>query len=102
MAISFLGGLHPKDNKAYTRYRLIQNFPAPDTLVVSMSQHIGIPCEPLVKKGDLVTKGQKIGDNTGLCVPVHAPVSGKVTRKASSASPASPPGTPEDGRDGPR
>ena len=29
-------------------------------------------------KGDRVTLGQKIGDNTGLCVPVHAPVSGTV------------------------
>ena len=78
MALSFFGGLHPKDNKVYTRDRLIQPFPAPDVLVVSMSQHIGIPCEPLVKKGEIVKKGQKIGDNTGLCVPVHAPVSGKV------------------------
>jgi len=43
-----------------------------------MSQHIGAPCKPLVKKGDLVTAGQKIGDNQGLCVPVHSPVSGKV------------------------
>ena len=32
----------------------------------------------MVKKGDLVTVGQKIGDNEGLCVPVHASVSGKV------------------------
>ena len=78
MALSFFGGLHPKDHKDYTRYRLIQPYPAPDVLVVSMSQHIGVPCEPLVKKNDLVKKGQKIGDNTGLCVPVHAPVSGKV------------------------
>ncbi len=78
MALSFLGGLHPRDNKDYTRYQLIRPFPAPNQLVVSMSQHIGIPCEPLVKKGDIVKKGQKIGDNTGLCVPVHAPVSGKV------------------------
>ena len=43
-----------------------------------MAQHIGAPCKPLVAKGDLVTKGQKIGDNQGLCVPVHASVSGKV------------------------
>ncbi len=78
MARSFFGGLHPKDQKSYTRARLIQPFPAPDTLVVSMSQHIGVPCEPLVKKNDLVKKGQKIGDNEGLCVPIHAPVSGKV------------------------
>ena len=78
MALSFFGGLHPKDHKRYTRDRLIQPFPAPDTLVVSMVQHIGVPCEPLVKKGDIVKKGQKIGDNAGLCVPIHAPVSGKV------------------------
>ena len=43
-----------------------------------MSQHIGAPCVPLVKKGDTVTMGQKIGDNQGLCVPVHSPVSGLV------------------------
>ena len=46
--------------------------------MIPMGQHIGAPCKPLVKKGDLVTMGQKIGDNTGLCVPVHASVSGKV------------------------
>ena len=54
------------------------DFPEPDILVIPMSQHIGAPCRPLVKKGDLVTVGQKIGDNQGLCVPVHASVSGKV------------------------
>ena len=53
-------------------------YPAPDIVVIPMSQHIGAPCKPLVKKGDLVTVGQKIGDNQGLCVPVHASVSGKV------------------------
>ncbi len=47
-------------------------------MVIPMQQHIGAPCKPLVKKGDLVTVGQKIGDNQGLCVPVHASVSGKV------------------------
>ena len=87
MALSFFGGVHPKDNKAYTRDLPVQQFPAPDTLVVSMSQHIGVPCEPLVKKNDPVKKGQKIGDNTGLCVPVHAPVSGTV--KAVEARPHS-------------
>ena len=52
--------------------------PAPEKVVLPMQQHIGAPCKPLVKKNDLVTKGQKIGDNQGLCVPVHASVSGKV------------------------
>ena len=78
MAFSFFGGIHPKENKHYAEHRPIQQFPQPDVLVVPMSQHIGAPCLPLVKKGDTVTMGQKIGDNQGLCVPVHAPVSGKV------------------------
>ena len=77
MAFSFFGGIHPKENKI-ARDMAIQEFPEPDILVIPMSQHIGAPCSPLVKKGDSVTVGQKIGDNTGLCVPVHAPVSGKV------------------------
>ena len=84
MAFAFFGGVHPKENK-HTRDIAIQRFPDPDLLVVSMSQHIGVPCEPLVKKNDLVKKGQKIGDNKGLCVPVHAPVSGVV--KAVEARP---------------
>lgn len=79
MAFSFWGGVHPDENKLHTRDQAVQKFPEPDSLVISMSQHIGIPCEPLVKKNDLVKKGQKIGDHTGLCVPIHAPVSGKVT-----------------------
>ena len=78
MAFSFFGGVHPKENKAYACGKATQIFPAPDVLVIPMSQHIGAPCKPLVKKGDLVTVGQKIGDNQGLCVPVHASVSGKV------------------------
>jgi len=78
MAFSFFGGVHPKENKWYAEHKEVQTFPEPDLLVIPMAQHIGAPCKPLVKKGDAVTVGQKIGDNTGLCVPVHASVSGTV------------------------
>lgn len=78
MAFSFFGGVHPNENKHYARDKEVQEYPAPDLVVIPMSQHIGAPCKPLVKKGEMVTVGQKIGDNTGLCVPVHASVSGKV------------------------
>ena len=78
MAFSWLGGIHPKENKHYAEHQAVQEFPAPDLLVIPMVQHIGAPCLPLVKKGDHVTMGQKIGDNQGLCVPVHASVSGEV------------------------
>ena len=78
MAFSFFGGIHPKENKHYAAHSPVQIFPEPDILVIPMVQHIGAPCVPLVKKGDRVTVGQKIGDNQGLCVPIHASVSGKV------------------------
>ena len=78
MARSFFGGIHPKENKHYAENSPVQEFREPDLLVIPMGQHIGAPCKPLVKKGDLVTMGQKIGDNEGLCVPVHASVSGVV------------------------
>ena len=78
MAFSFFGGIHPEENKWYAEKKPVQVFPEPDLLVIPMQQHIGAPCKPLVKKGDYITVGQKIGDNTGLCVPVHAPVSGTV------------------------
>ncbi len=78
MAFSVFGGVHPRENKSYASERHTQQFPEPDILVIPMNQHIGAPCKPLVKKGDRVTVGQKIGDNEGLCVPVHASVSGTV------------------------
>ena len=43
-----------------------------------MLQHIGKPCTPLVRPGDTVRLGQKIGDAEGLSATVHASVSGRV------------------------
>ncbi len=82
MAFSFRGGVHPAEHKRETCRMHIQQFPEPDLLVIPMQQHIGVPCKPLVQKGDYVTIGQKIGDNEGLCVPVHASVSGMVKEVA--------------------
>ena len=78
MLRKFFGGVHPKDNKWYACQQKVQEFPEPDLLVIPLSQHIGAPCKSLVKKGDTVLVGQKIGDNQGLCVPVHSSVSGTV------------------------
>ena len=78
MAFSFFGGVHPKENKFYTCDKQTEVFPEPDVIVIPMSQNIGAPCVPLVKKGDPVTVGQKIGDNQGLCAPIHSSVSGTV------------------------
>jgi electron transport complex protein RnfC len=80
MALTFRGGVHPDDRKDLTRRKAFENVPAPATVVVPMSMHSGPPCHPLVKKGDTVKMGQKIGDsNAPISAPIHSPISGVVT-----------------------
>ena len=74
----FFGGIHPKYNKEMSKTIPTVKVIEPKSVVIPMLQHIGAPCSPLVKVGDRVKKGQKIGDGEGLCVPVHASVSGVV------------------------
>ena len=75
----FFGGIHPKYKKEMsTGITEIKNI-IPKQVVIPMIQHIGDPCtDPLVQVGDRVRVGEKIGDGEGLCVPVHASVSGTV------------------------
>lgn len=74
----FFGGIHPNYNKEMSTGVTTFHTISPKQVVIPMVQHIGAPCQPLVKVGDTVMRGQKIGDGEGLCVPVHASVSGKV------------------------
>ena len=78
MAQAFFGGVHPNDMKAATNEKAIEQLPAPAEVVIPMSMHFGAPCTPLVKAGDEVKVGQKIGEFRGLGAPIHASVSGKV------------------------
>ena len=74
----FFGGIHPKYNKEMSTRVTTFHTITPKQVVIPLQQHIGAPCSPLVKVGDKVLRGQKIGDGEGLCVPVHASVSGTV------------------------
>lgn len=54
-------------------------FPLPQKVRIPMSMTMGAPCQPLVKVGDEVKIGQKIGDSdVPFSAPVHSGVSGKV------------------------
>lgn len=77
---SFTGGVHPKEHKRTTNLP-ITVCPLPPTLIHPMKQHIGEICDPVVKVGDRVLRGQKIARSQGyLSVPVHASTSGIVTK----------------------
>lgn len=59
----------------------IVHMPAPEQVILPMQQHIGVPCSPVVKVGDVVSVGQLIGDSDKfVSAPIHATVSGKVTK----------------------
>jgi len=77
---TFKSGAHIPHYKSYTEDKPITRLSSPKEVIIPLLQHMGAPCEPLVKVGDKVKIGQKIGESEELfSAPVHASVSGTVT-----------------------
>ena len=75
----YYGGVHPSEKKEFSEHASLVRFPAPDTVIIPMSMHLGAPANPVVPVGDAVKVGQIIGEAAGfISAPVHASVSGKV------------------------
>lgn len=54
--------------------------PLPSKILLPMQQHIGTPCEPVVKKGDAVQVGTLVGQAQGtVSANIYSSVSGTVT-----------------------
>src|SRR3989338_6671328 len=80
---TFAQGINVEHKKQSTEHRNIEEASIPARVVIPLLQHTGAICEPLVKVGDEVVEGQKIGDCSKLIsAPVHASISGKVTKIA--------------------
>ena len=72
-------GAHVPHNKN-TQNTMTVDMPVPEKILLPMQQHIGAPCVPTVKVGDLVKVGQVVGDTSQfVSAPIHASISGKVT-----------------------
>lgn len=77
--LTFKGGIHPNDGKSLAKDQAITEVLPKGNLVYPLSQHIGAPAGPIVKKGEHVLKGQKIAEAGGfVSAPVYASVSGTV------------------------
>ena len=73
-----IGGVHPNDSKLSKDCR-IEVLPLPQTVYVSVAQHLGAPAVPVVAAGDKVKVGQVIAEPGGfISAFVHSPVSGTV------------------------
>ncbi len=80
MAFSLLHGVHVPHRKNTDQLAPV-SMPAPSTVTIPMSMHIGAPAKPVVKVGDLVKVGTLIAEAGGfVSAPIHASVSGKVTK----------------------
>ena len=75
----YYGGIHPTERKELSEHLPLVRFPEPRTVVIPMCMHAGAPAEPIVKVGEQVKLGQKIGEAKGfVSSPVHSSVSGTV------------------------
>lgn len=73
------GGVKVHHHKNTAESEVVR-MPAPAKVVIPMQQHIGAPCEPVVKVGNTVAVGQLIGDTDKfVSAPIHSSVSGVVT-----------------------
>lgn len=76
---TFPHGVHPEENKELTSKKPLEILPPPEKVFIPLHQHFGAPTSPLVKKGDEVLLGQKIGEAKAVfSAHVHSSVSGTV------------------------
>ena len=79
MKDTFRGGVHPKDRKELSREAALRVYDAKGDMVFPLAQHIGKPAKAIVKKGDSVLVGQRIGEADGfVSAHVICSCSGKV------------------------
>ncbi len=77
--LTFKGGIHPPYRKEYTEKKALERAKSPKVVYIPLQQHIGASAIPIVKVGDEVKLGQKIGEKQGFVSSnVHSSVSGKV------------------------
>lgn len=73
-----IGGIHPEENKI-TAENATNIAPLPKQTIFPLSQHIGAPAKPVVKKGDHVKVGTLIAEAGGfVSAPIYSSVSGTV------------------------
>ncbi len=75
-----IGGIHPEEQKV-SAGNAIQSIAIPNQVIIPLAQHIGAPCQPVVKKGDSVKVGTPIGKSVGfVSANIHSSVSGTILK----------------------
>lgn len=78
---TFAGGVYPPHKKDSSLINPIKTASVPSIATIPLIQHIGAPAKAIVKAGDTVNVGTKIGEAEGfISSNIHASVSGRVKR----------------------
>jgi electron transport complex protein RnfC len=76
---TFSRGVFLPHYKEFSENKSITTIPLPKEVVIALHQHTGAPCRAVVKPGDEVKAGQRIGESDAFVTAfIHASVDGKV------------------------
>lgn len=75
-----IGGVHPEENKLTADIPIVAAG-LPKTAVFLLSQHIGAPAKPVIRRGDKVKVGTLLAEAGGfVSAPIYSSVSGTVAK----------------------
>jgi len=85
---TFAGGIHPPEQKHLADRAPIEVLPTPPEVRIALLQHLGAPCEPILKPRTEVAVGDVVGQAKGfICAPVHASIAGTTGRNSVATLP---------------
>ena len=85
---TFARGIHPPERKHLADRASIEVLPTPPEVRIALLQHLGAPCEPVLKPRTEVALGDVVGQAKGfVCAPVHASIAGTTGRNSVATLP---------------
>ena len=85
---TFARGIHPPERKHLADRASIEVLPTPPEVRIALLQHLGAPCEPVLKPRTEVALGDLVGQANGfVCAPVHASIAGTTGRNSVATLP---------------
>jgi len=85
---TFAKGVHPPENKMFSTEVAIEVVPQPSKVLLPLSQHVGAPCQSIVKPKQQVAFGEMVAKGGGfVSAALHSPVAGKIQRNVITTLP---------------
>lgn len=85
---TFSHGVHPPGNKIFSTEIAIEVIPNPLKVLLPLSQHVGAPCQSIVKPKQSVAFGEMVAKGGGfVSAALHAPIAGTIQKNVVTTLP---------------